>query len=117
ASAATCPLSLHDALPICENRDVYERATGLESYKKIVDDLRNPVQQGIVAEPSGTNMLILAGPGSGKTRVIAHRCAYLLRVERVRGERILVACYNRHAALQLRRQIYRLVGKSACGVM
>src|SRR5690606_8952319 len=100
-----------------ENRDVYERATGLESYKKIVDDLRNPVQQGIVAEPSGTNMLILAGPGSGKTRVIAHRCAYLLRVERVRGERILVACYNRHAALQLRRQIYRLVGKSACGVM
>jgi ATP-dependent DNA helicase RecQ len=75
------------------------------------------VQQAIVAEPANTNMLVLAGPGSGKTRVVAHRCAYLLRVERVRADRILVACFNRHAALQLRRQIFRLVGKDAYGVM
>jgi ATP-dependent DNA helicase RecQ len=100
-----------------EKPEVYERATGLDSFKKIVDALGNPVQQAIVAEPQGANLLILAGPGSGKTRVIAHRCAYLLRVERVRSERILVACYNRHAALQLRRQIYKLAGKNACGVM
>ncbi len=97
--------------------ELYERATGLDSFRKIVDDLRNPVQQAIVAEPAGSNMLVLAGPGSGKTRVVAHRCAFLLRVERVRSERILVACFNRHAALQLRRQIFRLVGKDAYGVM
>ncbi|MCU0731585.1 MAG: AAA family ATPase [Hyphomonas sp.] len=60
-----------------EKPEVYERATGLDSFKKIVDDLRNPTQQAIVAEPASANMLILAGPGSGKTRVIAHRCAYL----------------------------------------
>lgn len=100
-----------------ENRDVYERATGLDSFRKIVDDLRNPVQQAIVAEPAGSNMLVLAGPGSGKTRVVAHRCAYLLRVERVRADRILVVCFNRHAALQLRRHIFRLVDKDAYGVM
>jgi ATP-dependent DNA helicase RecQ len=100
-----------------ETPEVYERATGLDSFRKIVDELRNPVQQAIVAESTGTNMLVLAGPGSGKTRVISHRCAYLLRVERVRSERILVACFNRHAALQLRRQIYKLVGNNACGVM
>lgn len=100
-----------------ESREVYERATGIESFRKIVDDLRNPVQQAIVAEPVGTNMLVLAGPGSGKSRVVAHRCAFLLRVERVRPERILVACFNRHAALELRRQIYKLAGKDAYGVM
>lgn len=100
-----------------EDPEVYQRATGLESFRRIVEDLRNPLQQAIVAEPSGSNMLVLAGPGSGKTRVVAHRCAYLLRVERVRPERILVACFNRHAALQLRRQIFRLVGKEAFGVM
>ncbi len=100
-----------------ETPEVYERATGLDSFRKIVDDLRNPVQQAIVAEPAHTNMLVLAGPGSGKTRVVAHRCAYLLRVERVRADRILVACFNRHAALQLRRHIFRLVGKDAYGVM
>ena len=54
------------------------------------------------AKSANTNLLVLAGPGSGKTRVVAHRWAYLLRVERVRPERILVACFNRHAALQLR---------------
>ncbi|MCX7172309.1 MAG: AAA family ATPase [Proteobacteria bacterium] len=100
-----------------EKPELYERATGLDSFRKIVDNLGNPVQQAIVAEPAGSNMLVLAGPGSGKTRVVAHRCAYLLRVERVRSERILVACFNRHAALQLRRQIFRLVGKDAYGVM
>lgn len=100
-----------------ETPEVYERATGLDSFRKIVDDLHNPVQQAIVAESANTNMLVLAGPGSGKTRVVAHRCAYLLRVERVRSDRILVACFNRHAALQLRRHIFRLVGKDAYGVM
>jgi ATP-dependent DNA helicase RecQ len=100
-----------------EKPELYERATGLDSFRKIVDNLCNPVQQAIVAEPAGSNMLVLAGPGSGKTRVVAHRCAYLLRVERVRSERILVACFNRHAALQLRRQIFRLVGKDAYGAM
>ncbi len=100
-----------------ERPEIYERATGLDSFRRIVDELRNPIQQAIVAEPANSNMLILAGPGSGKTRVVAHRCAYLLRVERIRPERILVACFNRHAALQLRRQIFRLVGKDAYGVM
>ncbi len=100
-----------------ETPEVYERATGLDSFRKIVDDLRNPIQQAIVAEPGDANMLVLAGPGSGKTRVVAHRCAYLLRVERIRADRILVACFNRHAALQLRRSIFRLVGRNACGVM
>ncbi len=99
-----------------ENREVYQRATGIDSYRKIVDSLQNPIQQAIVAEAPETNMLVLAGPGSGKTRVVAHRCGYLLRVHRIKPERILVACFNRHAALQLKRQIYRLVGKAAYGV-
>jgi len=100
-----------------EKPELYEYATGLDSFHKIVDDLCNPVQQAIVAQPANFNMLVLAGPGSGKTRVVAHRCGFLLRVERVRAERILVTCLNRHAALQLRRQIFRLVGKDAYGVM
>ncbi len=61
-------------------------------------------------------MLILAGPGSGKTKVVVHRCAYLLRVERVRPQSVLVCCFNRHASVELRRRLYDLVGDDARGV-
>ena len=93
-----------------------ERATSAESYQKIVDQLNNGVQVAVVSARTDDNMLVLAGPGSGKTRVIAHRCAYLLRVERVRPREILVVCFNRAAALSLRTRIRELAGKDAAGV-
>jgi ATP-dependent DNA helicase RecQ len=93
-----------------------ELATGMESYLRIVESLGNKDQQAIVAARDTRNMLILAGPGSGKTRVVSHRCAYLLRVRRVRPRSILVVCFNRHACLTLRQRIHQLVGDDARGV-
>ena len=77
------------------------------------DILNNETQQRIVTAPRGQNLLILAGPGSGKTRVVVHRCAYLLQVERVQPERILVICFNRTAMYELRSRIRTLVGDLA----
>ncbi len=82
----------------------------------IVDSLGNPAQIGIVASDDSENSLILAGPGSGKTRVVVHRCAYLLRVKRVSPRSILVLCFNRYAALELRQRLRILVGDDARGV-
>lgn len=96
--------------------DLLEHATTADSFQKIVTDLANPSQIRVVAAPLNRNMLILAGPGSGKTRVVVHRCAYLLRVERVRPQSILVCCFNRNAAIQLRRRLTDLVGDDARGV-
>ncbi len=93
-----------------------ERATSQESYRHIVEDLNHPQQQAIVAADENTNLLVLAGPGAGKTRVLVHRCAYLLRVLRIRPEAILVLCFNRNAADQLRRRLRELVGGDAAGV-
>ncbi|HRF73922.1 MAG TPA: hypothetical protein PL117_14230, partial [Accumulibacter sp.] len=50
-------------------KEILERATTEESYRRIVESLRHPLQQRIVAERPDANRLILAGPGSGKTRV------------------------------------------------
>ncbi|RKT43860.1 RecQ family ATP-dependent DNA helicase [Thiocapsa rosea] len=101
---------------LADRREQLLRATTAESFRRIVEDLGNPEQIEIVAAHEDGNRLVLAGPGSGKTRVIVHRCAYLLRVLRVPAHRILVLCFNRGAALELRRRLAELVGEDACGV-
>ena len=96
--------------------ELLKHATTARSYQRIVTDLDNPAQIKVVTAPLNRNMLILAGPGSGKTRTVVHRCAYLLRVERVRPQSVLVCCFNRSAAVELRRRLTDLVGDDARGV-
>ncbi|MCK5323699.1 MAG: AAA family ATPase, partial [Desulfobulbaceae bacterium] len=96
-----------------DRKKMIELATSEESFKRIVDSLKNPVQEAIVAGKMDDNSLILAGPGSGKTRVVIHRCAYLLRVERIPGKGILVLCFNHSTAVTLRKQLWGLVGSDA----
>ncbi|MFO7963095.1 MAG: AAA family ATPase [Desulfobacterales bacterium] len=96
--------------------ELLEKATTAESYRILVENLRNPVQISAVGSPVEDSMLILAGPGSGKTTVIAHRCAYLLEVERVPAGQILVLCFNHSSAMVLRKRLHALVGKAAAGV-
>ena len=99
-----------------EEKELLEKATTAESYRLIVENLRNPVQISAVGRPPEESMLILAGPGSGKTTVIVHRCAYLLEVERVPARQILVLCFNHGSAMLLRKRLRALAGKRAGGV-
>ena len=96
-----------------EDTEALQIATSRELHAAIVEGLRNPVQQAVVTAPTDRNTLVLAGPGSGKTRVVVHRCAYLVKVARIRPERILVVCFNRGAMNELRQRIRDLVGASA----
>ena len=94
------------------------RQTTPESWRMIVESLNNPAQRQIVADNrEQTNVLVLAGPGSGKTRVLVHRIAYLVRVRREDPRGILVLTYNRHAAVDVRRRLAELIGDDARGVM
>ncbi|WP_234710104.1 RecQ family ATP-dependent DNA helicase [Sinorhizobium medicae] len=93
------------------------RQTTPESWRQIVESLDNPVQSKIVADDrERTNVLVLAGPGSGKTRVLVHRVAYLIRVGREDPRGILVLTYNRHAAVEIRKRLKGLVGDDASSV-
>ncbi|MCP4119391.1 MAG: RecQ family ATP-dependent DNA helicase [Desulfobacteraceae bacterium] len=97
-------------------KGMLERATSEESFKKIVSGLNHPDQERIVSSDARKNVLVLAGPGSGKTRTVVHRCAWLLRVKRVPPGSVLMLCYNHNAATLIRKRLFALAGTDARGV-
>ena len=94
---------------------ILQLATSEASWKAIVDSV-NATQKVIVTDHQDHNRLVLAGPGSGKTRLVVHRIAYLLRVRRVPAPAIIALTFNRHAANEIRKRLFALVGNDAIGI-
>jgi DNA helicase-2/ATP-dependent DNA helicase PcrA len=89
-----------------------EREAAAEALAARILGRMNPEQQRAVRATDGP-VLILAGAGSGKTRVLAHRVAYLIGVKAVRPWQVLAVTFTNKAAAELRARIMGLVGEEA----
>ncbi len=80
----------------------------------ILDSL-NEAQREAVTSPPGSS-LVLAGAGSGKTRVLAHRVAWLMQTENVPAHGILSVTFTNRAAAEMRNRIESLLGMPLRGM-
>lgn len=73
-------------------------------------DKLNPQQKRAVTAPNGA-VLILAGPGSGKTRVLTQRIAYLIGYEGVRPYQMLAVTFTNKAAREMESRVQKMLGE------
>ncbi|HED34447.1 MAG TPA: DNA helicase II [Gammaproteobacteria bacterium] len=80
----------------------------------ILDDLNDAQREAVTAPPGP--MLILAGAGSGKTRVLVHRMAWLIQVEDVSPFSIMAVTFTNKASKEMRNRVENLQGVSPNGM-
>ncbi len=81
-------------------------------YKKIFGTLSNR-QLEIINDKESRYIVVAAGPGSGKTRVLVHKLASLLLLEDVKHEQLLMLTFSRAAATEFKQRLLDLVGNAA----
>ena len=83
-----------------------------QRYHKIFGELSD-IQSKIIQNSDSKYIVVAAGPGSGKTRVLVHKLASLLSLEDVKSQQLLMLTFSRAAATEFKQRLIDLIGNAA----
>lgn len=81
-------------------------------FRQLFGDL-SPTQLKIINDNESKYIVVAAGPGSGKTRVLVHKLASLLLMEDVKHEQLLMLTFSRAAVTEFKKRLFNLIGNVA----
>jgi len=81
-------------------------------FKQLFGEL-SPTQLKIINDNESKYIVVAAGPGSGKTRILVHKLASLLLMEDVKHEQLLMLTFSRAAATEFKKRLLQLIGNAA----
>ena len=92
-------------------REIERNVTPMK-YKQLFSTLSDR-QMDIISDKDSRCIVVAAGPGSGKTRVLVHKLASLLLLEDVKHEQLLMLTFSRAAATEFKQRLMDLIGNAA----
>ncbi|WP_125722527.1 RecQ family ATP-dependent DNA helicase [Flavobacterium ustbae] len=81
-------------------------------FRQLFGEL-SPTQLKIINDNETRHIVVAAGPGSGKTKVLVHKLASLLLMEDVKHEQLLMLTFSRAAATEFKKRLLKLIGNAA----
>lgn len=93
-------------------QDEIKRTLTPEKFMKLFGTL-SPAQLQIINDSANQYIVVAAGPGSGKTRLLVHKLASLLLAEDVKHEQLLMLTFSRAAATEFKKRLIELIGNAA----
>lgn len=95
-----------------ERIEQIERNITSKKYEQLFNQLSKKQMQ-IISDKESRVIVVAAGPGSGKTRVLVHKLASLLLLEDVKHEQLLMLTFSRAAATEFKQRLMGLIGNAA----
>lgn len=93
-------------------REEISRNITPKKFAQIFGEL-SPAQLGIIKDQESKCIVVAAGPGSGKTKLLAHKLASLYMMEDVKHEQMLMLTFSRAAATEFKLRLMTLIGNAA----
>ncbi|MDX4013275.1 AAA family ATPase, partial [Aliarcobacter skirrowii] len=90
-------------------KDKISKPITQKRYNKIFEQMQSN-QKLIIQDTTTKAMMILAGPGSGKTKVLVHKIASLILTEDIKPEQFMMLTFSKTAKLEFKSRLYELMG-------